>query len=137
MIAKLTATRWCVRELIWVRDLASPHKIEQMRRVRTLGKQADSKREGGFDRIKIKAEMDEQTLRRLNSGFGSEPLYTGVYSPRWPPTPKYFAHERRGRDIEVENSTFFVVTAAAALRFIAATAACGRYGVGRTRSAAY
>ena len=51
-----------------------------------LEKQVAWKREAGFDRINIIAEMHEQTLRRLHAGFQTKPLYTGLYNPRRPPT---------------------------------------------------
>ena len=34
--------------------------------------------------------MHEYILRCLHAGFDLEPLYTGVYNPRWPPTPEEF-----------------------------------------------
>ena len=87
MIEELAASHaQHVREFVRERELASSHKLKQMRRVHMLEKQAAWDREGGFDRIKIIAEMYEQTLRRLHAGFYSEPLYTGLYNPRWPPT---------------------------------------------------
>ena len=74
MIAVLRATRECMRELIWDRELASLHQLEKVRHVRMLEKQAAWKREGGFDRIEIIAEMYEKTLRRLHAGFDSKPF---------------------------------------------------------------
>ena len=88
MIAKLAATRGRVREVIRDRKLASSHKSEQMQRVRMLEKQTAWKREGGFDRIEIIAEMHERTLRPPYAGFDSEPLYTGLYNLRWPLIPQ-------------------------------------------------
>ena len=93
MIAELAATRERVCELIRVRELASLHKLEQMRRVQMLGKHATWKREGGFDRIEIIVEIHEHTLRRLHAGFDLEPLYTGLYNSRWPPISKEFTPE--------------------------------------------
>ena len=43
------------------------------------------KRETGFDRIEIIAEMDAQ---RFRAGFDSEPLYTRLYNPIWPHSPE-------------------------------------------------
>ena len=48
-----------------------------------LEEQEAWKREGGFDRIEIIAEMHAQTSRRLHTGFDLEPLYTESYNPRW------------------------------------------------------
>ena len=42
-----------------------------------LEEQEAWKREGGFDRVEIIAEMHAHTLR-LDAGFDSEPLYTGL-----------------------------------------------------------
>ena len=53
MIAELAAIRWRVRELIRVKELASSHRLEQMRRVRMLGMHEAWKEEGGFDRIQV------------------------------------------------------------------------------------
>ena len=49
-----------MRELIWDRELASSHKLEQMRRVRMLEKQAVRKKEGGFNNINVIAEMHDK-----------------------------------------------------------------------------
>ena len=57
MTSELVATRWRVRELIRVRELASSHRVEKMRRVRMLEMQEAWEREGCFDRIEIIAEM--------------------------------------------------------------------------------
>ena len=57
------------------------------------------KRDGGFDRIEIIAEMHEQTLERLHAGFDSEPLYTESYNPQLPLIPEEFT---LGMNVEVE-----------------------------------
>ena len=100
MVADLAITRGRVRKLIRVRELAASHKLEKMRRVRMLEKQAAWKREDGFDRIEVIAEMHEHTLRRLHASFDSEPLYTGLYNPRRPPTPEEFTLDM---NVEVES----------------------------------
>ena len=87
MIAKLAATIWRIHELIRHRELALSHKLKQMRRVRMLEMQAAWKRDGGFDRIDILAGIDEQTLRHLHAGFGSEPLSTGCTTLDGRPLP--------------------------------------------------
>ena len=56
-----------------------------------------SKREVGFDRIEIIAEMHAQGL---HTGFDSEPLHTGLYNPRWPHTSEEYKLEM---DVEVER----------------------------------
>ena len=81
MTSESVATRWCVRELVQVRELASSHRLEKMRRVRMLEMQEAWKREGCFDGIEIIAEMHAQILRRLRVNFDSGPLYyTGLYN---------------------------------------------------------
>ena len=55
-----------------------------MRRLRMLEEQEARKREAGFDRIEITAEMDAQ---RFRTGFDSESLYTKPHNPRWPYSP--------------------------------------------------
>ena len=98
IIAELVATCGRMRELIQDRELASSHKLEQIRRARMFEKQVARKRASGFDRIKIIAEMHEHTLRRLHAGFDSELFYTGLYSSRWPPTAETFTVDM---DVEV------------------------------------
>ena len=73
MIAEREATSWRLRECIRMRELAATHKLEQMRILWMLKKQKAWKRETGFDRIEIIAEMREQ---HFLTGFGSEPIYT-------------------------------------------------------------
>ena len=93
-----------MRELIQDRELASSHHLEQTRHVRMLEKQAAWKRKAGFDRIEIIVEMHEHTLRRLHTVFYSEPLYTGLYNPRWPPTAEEFTADMNDKvgDLRLE-----------------------------------
>ena len=100
IIAELEAACWRVRTLIRAWELASSHGLEQMRRVRMLEMQEAWKRKGGFDRIEIIVETHSQNLRRLHTGFDSEPLYTGLYNNRWPPDPKEYTLEM---NVEVER----------------------------------
>ena len=44
--------------------------------------------------------MHEEALRGLLAGFDSEPLYTGLYNPQRPPTPKEFTLDTK---IEVDS----------------------------------
>ena len=57
MVSELAITRGRVRKLVRVRELAASHKLEQLRRVRMLEKQAVWKKEGGFDSIEVIAEI--------------------------------------------------------------------------------
>ena len=77
-IAELAATSWRVHEHIRVRELALSHRLERMQCLRMLEEQKAWKREGGFDRIEIIAEMHAQ---RLHAGFDLKPLCTGLYNP--------------------------------------------------------
>ena len=85
IIAEVEATSWRLRECIRARELAATLRLGRMRRLRMLEKQRAWKREAGFDRIEITAEMDEQ---RFRTSVDSEPFYTKLYNPRWPHTPE-------------------------------------------------
>ena len=63
MIAELEAINWNLRERIRVRELAATHRLERMRRLRMLEEQEAWKREPGFDRVEIIAQMDTQFFR--------------------------------------------------------------------------
>ena len=75
MMASLAATSENPRERIQVRELASSHRLEQMRRLEMLKMQRALKKKADFDRIEIIADMHEQ---RLQTGFDSKPLSTGL-----------------------------------------------------------
>ena len=79
MIEEVEATSWRLRECIRVRELTATHKLGRMDRLRMLEEQKAWKREAGFDRIEITAEMDAE---RLRTGFNSKPFYTKLYNPR-------------------------------------------------------
>ena len=69
MIAKLRETRERVRERIRVREIALPHRLQRMRRLRILLEQESWKIECGFDRIEIIAEMHAPDLDTSTYGF--------------------------------------------------------------------
>ena len=98
MIEEVNATSWRLHECIRVRELAATLRLGKMRRLRMLEEQKGWKREAGFDRIEITAEMDEQ---RLRTGFDSQSFYIKLYNPRWPHTPAEHALEL---SIDVERS---------------------------------
>ena len=81
MIAEAEVTSRHLREYIRARELAATHRLERMQRLRMLEEQEAWKREAGFNRIEITAEMDAHCFR---TGFNSEALYTKLYSSRWP-----------------------------------------------------
>ena len=97
MIVEVEATSWRLREVMWVRELATTHRLERMRRLQMLEKQKAWKREAGFDRIKTIAEMRE---KHFLAGFDSEPLYSKLYNPGWPHSPK---EHKLDMDIEIER----------------------------------
>ena len=80
-----------------MRKLAATHILGQMRRLRMLEGQKAWKREAGFGRIEITAEID---ARHLRAGFDLEPFYTKLYTPRWPHTPEEYTLEMR---VDVER----------------------------------
>ena len=96
MIAEVEATSWRLLKCIRLRELAETHRLERMRRLRMLEEQGAWKREAGFDRIEIIAQMDTQ---RLSVDFDSGPLDTKLYNPRWPHTPEEHTLEMRS-DVE-------------------------------------
>ena len=57
-----------------------------------LEEQKDWKRDAGFDRIEITAEMDAQ---RPRTGFDWESFYTKLYNPRWLHTSEEYTLEMR------------------------------------------
>ena len=71
MIAAWAAISWNLRERIQVRELASMHRLERIRRLRMLEEQKAWKREVGFDPIEIIAEMHAQSL---HASFDSKSL---------------------------------------------------------------
>ena len=88
----LKATSWRLRECVRVRELAAPHRLGQMRRLRMLEEQKAWKREAGFDRIDTAAEMDAQ---RFRTNLVSEHFYSKLFNPRWPHTPNECTLEMR------------------------------------------
>ena len=58
-----------------MRELASTHRLERMRRLRMLEEQEAWKRETGFDPVEVIAEINAQ---RVHAAFDSQPLYTGL-----------------------------------------------------------
>ena len=87
---------WRLRECIRVKKLAAMYRLERMRRVRMLEDQEPWKREAGFDRNGIIAQIDAQ---RFRTGFDLEPLDTKLYNPRWPHTPEEHTLQMRA-DVE-------------------------------------
>ena len=68
-----------------------------MRRLWMLAEQKEWKREAGFDRIEIIAEMRDQ---HFLAGFDSESLYSKLYNPKWPHFPE---EHKLDMDVEIER----------------------------------
>ena len=85
MLTEATSRR--LRECIRVRELATAHRLGQMRRLRILEEQKAWKREVGFDRIETAAEMGAQ---RFCTSLVSEHFYRKLCNPRWPHNPNEF-----------------------------------------------
>ena len=97
MIVEVEATSWRLRECTLVRELATTHRLGRMRRLRMLEEQKAWKREAGFDKIEITAEMNE---KRFRIGLDTEPFYTKLYNPGWPRTSEEHKLEM---DVDVER----------------------------------
>ena len=80
-----------------MRELAATHRLERMRRLRILEEQEAWKREAGFDRIEIIAQINTQ---RLDARFDLGPLYSKLYNPRCPHTPAEYTLEM---NVDVER----------------------------------
>ena len=104
MLVDLTITRGRVRKFVRVRELAATHTLETTRRVRMLETQAAWKREGGSDRTMTRADMHEDTLRRMHVGFDPEPFCIGLYKARRPPTPR-----ESTLDVKIEMKTLLLI----------------------------
>ena len=77
MRADLAIIRGRVRKRIWVRELATSHKLEQMQSVRMSKQRATWMRENGFDRIEVIADRHEETLTRMHAGFDPKLINAG------------------------------------------------------------
>ena len=102
IIARVQARSWCLRECIRVRELAATHRLGRMRRLWMLEEKKAWKREVGFDRIEITAELDAQCFR---SGL-PEPLYTKLCNPRLPHTPE---EDTLGMRVDVERLRMAII----------------------------
>ena len=92
MLAELAVVRERLHKLVLFRELATYHKLEQIRRVPMLEKQAALAREDGFDRIEVIAERHRRTVGSLYAGDDQKPFQIGVhYHTRRPPTRQEFA----------------------------------------------
>ena len=97
IIPEVEAISWRVRECARARKLAATQRLVQMRRLWMLEEQKAWKREAGFERIDITAEIDAQRFRTI---LDLKHFYTKLYNPRWPHTPVEHTLEMR---VDVER----------------------------------
>ena len=100
MIAEKEATSWRFRETIRVRELTATHRLRQMRRLLMHEKHKTWKREFGFDRIELDAEMDKQRSRTSFSPVPDPFFYRNMVIPRHPHTSAEFTLEMK---VDVEG----------------------------------
>ena len=90
MSEDLGTTIWRLRETVRVAKLAATHRLEQMRSLLMHERHKVWKREFGYDRIEIAAEMDEKRSRTSTSPVSNPFLYRNMVIPEHPHTPEEF-----------------------------------------------
>ena len=88
MSEDLGTTIWRLRETVRVAKLAATHRLEQMRSLLMHERHKVWKREFGYDRIEIAAEMDEERSRTSTSPVSNPFLYRNMVIPEHPHTPE-------------------------------------------------
>ena len=99
MSEDLGTTIWRLRETVRVAKLAATHRLEQMRSLLMHERHKVWKREFGYDRIEMAAEMDEKRSRTSTSPVSNPFLYRNMAIPEHPHTPKEF-HLQMKVDVE-------------------------------------
>ena len=99
MSEDLGTTIWRLRETVRVAKLAATHGLEQMRSWLMHGRHKVWKREFGYDRIEMAAEMDEKRSRTSTSPVSNPFLYRNMVIPEHPHTPEEF-HLQMKVDVE-------------------------------------
>ena len=99
MSEDLGTTIWRLRETVRVAKLAGTHRLEQMRSLLMNERHKVWKREFGYDRIEIAAEMDEERSRTSTSSVSNPFLYRNMVIPEHPHTPEEF-HLQMKVDVE-------------------------------------
>ena len=99
MSEDLGTTIWRLRETVRVAKLAATHRLEQMRSLLMHERHKVWKREFGYDRIEIAAEMDEKRSRTSTSPVSNPFLYRNMVIPEHPHTPEEF-HLQMKVDVE-------------------------------------
>ena len=90
MSEDLGTTIWRLRETIRVAKLAATHRLGQMRSLLMHEKHKVWKREFGFDRIEMAAEMDEKRSRISTSPVPNPFFYRNMVIPSHSYTPEEF-----------------------------------------------
>ena len=99
MSEDLGTTIWRLRETVRVAKLAATHRLEQMRSLLMHERHKVWKREFGYDRIEIAAEMDEERSRTSTSPVSNPFLYINMVISEHPHTPEEF-HLQMKVDLE-------------------------------------
>ena len=99
MSEDLGTTIWRLRETVRVAKLAATHRLEQMRSLLMHERHKVWKREFGYDRTEIAAEMDEERSRTSTSPVSNPFLYRNMVNPEHPHTPEEF-HLQMKVDVE-------------------------------------
>ena len=94
-VEDVKATIWRIRETIRVGELATTHRLRQMRRLLMHEEHKICKREFGFDLIDMVAEMDEKRCRTSTSPAPDPYFYRKMVIPKHPHTPDEFTLEPR------------------------------------------
>ena len=99
MSEDLGTTIWRLRETVRVVKLAATHRLEQMRSLLMHERHKVWKREFGYDRIEMAAEIDEKRSRTSTSPVSNPFLYRNMVIPEHPHTPEEF-HLHMKVDVE-------------------------------------
>ena len=90
MSEDLGTTIWRLRETVRVAKLAATHRLEQVRSLLMHERHKVWKREFGYDRIEMAAEMHEKRSRTSTSPVSNPFLYRNMVIPEHPHTPEEF-----------------------------------------------
>ena len=90
MSEDLGTTIWRLRETVRVVKLAATHRLGQMRSLLMHERHKVWKREFGFDRIEMAAEMDGKRSRTSTSPVPNPFFYRNMVIPEHPHTPEEF-----------------------------------------------
>ena len=100
MIEDVEARIWRIQETIRVKELAATHRLGKIRRLLMHEEHKTWKREFGFDRIEMAAEMDENRSRTSTSPVPNPFFYRNMVIPRYLHNPVKFTLEMK---VDVEG----------------------------------